>query len=348
MWPFLFSMSWYFRPEDKMESEDYDDQEAKEQLSDQKQTARKKSKRTSTETIIKDQKHKASPRKPKHSKDNNTKSKKKKSQEIVRQKTQLNITLPNASRSTNDDSRPTSQYSVDDESKGQHSKDSIETDGSEKDRNADELNTDMNENTSESIGKLLEYDKQLSKKEQEVDPLEANTDDDSKQDHLNNASNNTDKEQDVYEAESDSNEGVNQEAKGDKCKEEEVTFKPVKETKVTPDNNFKTREPENITLYIRDPKSNNNSKKKQSTETKNNLHKDESKKGKANKKKKDKLVTNKNEVLDRKKEKSGESSTELQVSEPKQQKERPKTADVGIQCGTNDPNDEVSEIIDLR
>ena len=330
-----------------MESEDYDDQETKEQLSDQKQTAWKTSKRTSAETIIKDKKHKASPRKPKHSKDNNTKSKKKKSQENVRQKTQLNITLPNASSSTNDDSRPTSQYSVDDESKGQHSKDSIGRDGSEKDRNADELNTDANENTWESNGKLREYNEQLSKKEKEIDPLETNTDEDSKQDHLNNASNNTDKEQDVYKAESDSNEGVNKEAKGDKCKEEEVTLKPVKETKVISDNNVKTREPENITLYTRDPKSNNNSKKKQATETKNNLLKDESKKGKSDKKKKDKLVTNKNEVLDRKKKKGGESSTELQVSEPKQQNERPKTADVGIQCGTNDPNDEVSEIIDL-
>ena len=330
-----------------MESEDYDDQEAKKQLSDQKQTAWKTSKRTSAETIIKDKKHKASPRKPKHSEDNNTKSKKKKSQENVRQKTQLNITLPNASSSTNDDSRPTSQYSVDDESKGQHSKDSIGRDGSEKDRNADELNTDANENTWESNGKLREYNEQLSKKEKEIDPLETNTDEDSKQDHLNNASNNTDKEQDVYKAESDSNEGVNKEAKGDKCKEEEVTLKPVKETKVISDNNVKTREPENITLYTRDPKSNNNSKKKQATETKNNLLKDESKKGKSDKKKKDKLVTNKNEVLDRKKKKGGESSTELQVSEPKQQNERPKTADVGIQCGTNDPNDEVSEIIDL-
>ena len=327
-----------------MESKDYDDQETKEQLSDQKQTTRKYSKRTSTETIIKDQKHKASPRKPKESKDNNRKSKKKKSQENARQKTQLNITLPNASSSTNDDSRPTSKYSVDDESKGQHSKDSIETVGSEHDRNADELNTDVNENTSESNGKLLEYNKQLSKKEQEVDPLETNTDEDSKQDHLNNASNNTDKEQDVYEAESGSNQGVNKKAKGDKCKEEEVTFKPVKKTKVITDNNVKTQEPENITLYTRDPKSNNNSKKKQSTETKNNIHKDESKEGKSDKKKKDKLVTNKNEVSDKKKEKGGESSTEVQVSEPKQQKERPKTADVGIQCGTNDPNDEVSEI----
>ena len=327
-----------------MESEDYDDQETKEQFSDQKQTMRKNSKRTSTETIIKDQKHKASPRKPKHSKDNNMKSKKKKSQENVRQKTQLNITLPNASSSTNDDSRPTSQYSVDDESKGQQSKDSIGTDGSEKDRNVDEMNTDANENTLESNGKLPKDNEQLSKKEQEVDPFEANTDEDSKQDHLNTASNNTDKEQYVYVTESDSNGGVDQEAKGDKCKEEEVTLKPVKETKVISDNNVKTREPENITLYTRDPKSNNKSKKKQSTETKNNIHKDESKKGKADKKKKDKLVINKNDDLDKKKEKGGESSTEVQVSELKQQKERPKTADVGIQCGTNDPNDEVSEI----
>ena len=326
-----------------MDSKDYDDQETKEQLSDQKQTTRKNSKRTSTETIIKDQKHKPSPRKPKHSKDNNMKSIKKKSQENVRQKTQLNITLPNASSSTNDDSRPTSQYSVDDESKGQQSKDSIGTVGSERDRNADNLNTDTNENTSEFNGKLPKDNEQLSKKEQEVDTLETNTDEGSKQDHLKKASNNTDKEQDVYKAESDNNEGVNQEAKGDKCKEEEVTFKPVKETKVTPDNNVKTREPENITLYTRNPKSNINSKKKQSTETKNNLLKDESKKGKSDKKKTDKLVTNKNEVLDRKKEKGGESSTKLQVSEQKQQKERPKTADVGIQCGTNDPNDEVSE-----
>ena len=207
------------------------------------------------------------------------------------------------------------------------------------------MNTDANENTSESNGKLPEDNEQLSKKEQEADPLETNTDKGSKQDHLNNSSNNTDKKKDVYEADCDSNEGVNQEAKGDKCKEEEMIFKPVKENKVTSDNNVKIREPEDFTLYTRDPKSNNNSKKKQSTETKNNLHKDESKKGKADKKTKDKLVLNKNEVLDRKKEKGGESSTELQVSEPKQQKERPKTADDGILCGTNDPNDEVSEKI---